>query len=524
VTADGPARNGGRSFWLATALAALTVVAFAGVAGNGFVAFDDPGYVLDNEHVRSGLTWDGIRWAFTTGAMSNWTPLTWLSHMAAAQCFGVDGTLLGLPVAGWHHLVDLALHTGSTLLLFRLLCTTTARPWSSAAVAALFAVHPLHVEAVAWVSARKDTLSTFLGFAALLAHAHAARRPGPGRRALTLALLAVGLMAKPMLVTWPVVCLLLDVWPLGRWRGASPGDARGCAAALRRNRLLLLEKVPMAAVVVASCAVTFVCERPAMYHADVVPVWFRAGNALVSVLAYLRQTLWPAGLAVLYPYPRQLAAGEVAAAALILAAITAWTLRSARARPWYFVGWLWFLVTLLPVLGLLPFGLHARADRFTYVPSVGLFVMLVAAVDGLAARSVPLRRGQPALVAAVLATLSVLTIRQTGRWSDTVTLFRHTCDVTRDNGWAHRILGTALVEGGRPDAAIDEFRQALQVWPQDPTAHNNLGIALERVGRLDEARAEFRAAALYGPGDPTAAQNLRRLAARGARPGQGGPR
>jgi protein O-mannosyl-transferase len=488
--------KGRRERFLLLLLLAATLVVYLPVARHEFIAFDDPGYLFENPRVRSGVTLDGIAWAFTTGAQSGWTPLTWISHMAAAEVFGVEGTTLGLPASGWHHLVDLALHPANTLLLCFLLRRATGAAGASLLVAALFALHPLHVEAVAWVSARKDTLSTLFGFACLLAYVEWTRRRGSLRYAVVLLLLGIGLLCKPMLVTWPCVMLLLDLWPLRRRAGA---------------RLLLIEKLPLFALVAAASVVTWRFEEPALHLTRVVPLDFRVRNAVVSALDYLRQTLWPSGLAVLYPYPKELAAARVALAALVVALATAAALVAARRRPWLPVGWFWFVGTLVPVIGILQFGLHARADRFTYVPLAGLFIAFAWGGAEILESRPSLRRPLQAAAIAILVALAAVSARQVSFWSDTVTLFRHACDATENNGWGHRILGTALLERGHPEPAIGELELALRVWPTDPEALNNLGCALERVGRLEEAQARLAAAVRVDPTLPAPRRNLERV-------------
>jgi hypothetical protein len=453
------------------------------------------------------VTLDGVAWAFTTDAQSSWVPLTWLSHMAAAGVFGVEGTKLGLPASGWHHMIDLALHVANATLLWLLLRRATGAPGRSVLVAALFALHPLHVEAVAWVSARKDTLSTLFGFAALLAYVDWTRRRGLLRYAAVVLLLGLGLLCKPMLVTWPCVMLLLDFWPLGRLR-PDPADRRTLA---QRTGALLLEKLPLALLVVVASLLTWRFEGPALHLTRTVPLDFRVQNAFAGVLDYLAQTVWPGGLAVLYPYPQQLAPVRVAAAVLVVAAATAAALAAASRRGWLTVGWLWFLGTLAPVIGVVQFGLHARADRFTYLPLVGLFVIVAWGGGELAGKRPAWKRPLQVAALAALLAFSAVSARQVAFWSDTVTLFRHTCEVTENNGWARRILGTALLDRGRPDEAAIELELALRAWPTDPEALNNLGCALERLGRLDEAEVRLAAAVRADPRFAASRRNLERV-------------
>jgi hypothetical protein len=473
------------------------VAVYAPVATHGYIDFDDPGYVFNNPHVRAGLSWEGARWAFTTTAQSNWNPLTWLSLMVDAQCFGVDGRLLGLPCSGWQHLEDVAFHALNAILLFLLLRTATSSTWRSAAVAALFALHPLHVESVAWISERKDVLSACLGLACLLAYVHYGRAPGLLRYVPVFGLLALGLLAKPMLVTWPCVMLLMDAWPLGRWTRVGA-------------RRLVLEKLPLFALSVSSCVATWISQRDALHLTQVVPLQFRAQNALVQTLIYACKSVSPTGLSILYPYPREIDAGLTLLAGCYLVGTTWLVLRHRQRWPYAAFGWFWYLGTLVPVIGLVQVGLHARADRFTYLPLVGLFVLGAWSAAEFAAR-LRLERSALAWTAAlVLGGYALVSARQVRYWSDTATLFRHACDVTSDNGWAHRILGTALAGQGRSHEAIPEYREALRIWPDDPIAHNNLGAALGQEGQREEALREYREAARLDPSNPTYRRNVAR--------------
>jgi len=321
-----------------------------------------------------------------------------------------------------------------------------------------------------------------------------ARRPAAGRYLLVLALLVLGLMSKPMLVTWPFVMLLLDWWPLERLR-------RETAARL------LVEKLPCFALVLGSCVVTWLAQRPAMHLMQVVPLGHRLQNAAASGLSYLGKTVWPSGLAVLYPYRTEIPALLTVGAVLLLAVATTLALRSAARSPWLFVGWSWFLGTLLPVSGLVQVGLHSMADRYTYVPHVGLFILLVWGAAELVRRGPASRWAAPA-AAAMLVALAFGSARQVRHWADTESLFRHTCAVTQDNGWAHRILGTALSETGRPEEGVREIGIALRQWPDDPIAHNNLGYALARLGRDEDALREYREAVRLDPDELDYRANL----------------
>jgi tetratricopeptide (TPR) repeat protein len=481
---------------VAALLVLVTLAVYVRLGTYGFLDFDDPAYVFDNPHVRAGLTREGIVWAFTTSAEANWTPLAWLSHMLDVQIFGLQGRILGLPASGWHHLENLAWHAGSAVVLFLFLRDATGALARSAVVAFLFAVHPLNVEAVAWVSARKDVLSTFFGFSCLLAYVHYRRGPSAWRHALVGVLLALGLLAKSMIVTLPFVMLLLDAWPL------------------RAPKRRWLEKIPWFALSFASCAATLLAHGASSPLKETAPLGLRLQNACVQYAIYCGKVLWPTDLAVLYPYPGRIATDLVVAAASFLAIATAVAVLVARRRPYVGLGWFWFLGTMLPVIGLFQVALHARADRYAYLPAVGLFVTLVWTAAAAFARAPRLR---PAVAAAALVACAAASRNQLGHWSDTVSLFRHTVAVTANNGWAHRILGTALAGEGRNLEAIPEYREALRLWPGDPIAHNNLACALEAQGRLEDAIREYEAAVRLDPDNTRYRGNLDRALAKAAR-------
>jgi len=467
-------------------IACATIAVYAPVARHAFVDYDDGLFVYANPHVLGGLGADGLVYAFTNWEHRIWAPLTYLSHMADVQVFGVTGERLGLPASGWHHLDNLALHLACTVLLYLLLRTATGARWRSALVAALFALHPLHVESVAWISERKTLLSTLFGLGCLLAYVRYARRPGAARALLVLALLALGLMSKPMLVTWPFVMLLLDFWPLDRMSRASAAR-------------LVIEKLPFIALVAASSLVTFLAQRPAMHLMNLVPLGYRIQNAVVACLAYVTSMLWPVDLAALYPYRPSIPAARTALALAFLVVATVAALRSVARRPYLTMGWFWFLGTLVPVSGLVQVGNHSMADRYTYVPLIGLFIAVVWGGAELVARHPRLRAPLAAASVAALAACGAVSSRQLRCWSDTESLFRHTCAVTEPNGEAHNDLGRALAEQGRNDEAIAEFREALETLPRYVEAHVNLGTALAAQGRNEEAEAEWRQALAIEP-------------------------
>jgi tetratricopeptide (TPR) repeat protein len=475
----------------ALALAALVALAYGAVGGLGFVNFDDPRYVFQNPHVQRGLTFEGVAWAFTTFHAGNWHPLTWLSHMLDVELFGLD--------PGPHHVVNAVLHGVATLLLFGLLRSATGRTWPSALVAALFAVHPLHVESVAWISERKDVLSAVFWMLATWAYVRHARRPGAARYAAVAAALALGLMSKPMVVTLPVALLLLDFWPLGRISSAAP---------LRPQALALVrEKAPLLALSLASGAVALLAQSRGGGVASLpaLQASARIGNALLSCALYLGKTVWPARLAAVYPHPALGAGGmpawAVLASALLAAALTALVLWQRRRRPVLAVGWLWYLVTLLPVIGLVQVGLQGMADRYTYLPLVGIFVAL-AWLAAEAAEASPRRRVvvATACVGVVLACAAV-SRRQVETWRDSFTLFGHALEVTEGNWLALRNLGIAQQDAGRYAEAIASLERSLRLMPHDGQAWMNLGISYASARRYHDAAQCFQRAAEMRPDD-----------------------
>jgi tetratricopeptide (TPR) repeat protein len=483
---------------IAAALVLVTVVLYAPVRTHEFLNYDDNEYVTEHPHVPNGLTWAGVRWALTGVHQATWHPLTSLSHLLDVELFGLD--------AGAHLLVNVALHALASAVLFLTLAAMTGARWPSAWVAAVFAWHPLHVESVAWVSERKDVLSGLCWMLTLAAHLRFARQPTWGRWAAVVAIFAAGLLAKPMLVTLPFVLLLLDWWPLGRLRD------RATAIALVR------EKLPLFALAAAVSVLTVVAQRSAGALAATLastPLAYRAGNAAISYVTYLWKTVWPTGLAVFYPAPAHLSAWDALGAALVLVSISVAVAVAWRRRPFLAVGWLWFLGTLVPVIGLVRQGDQAMADRFTYLPAIGLYVMVAwgaLSVPGLR-RNGALRTAGPGAMlataaAATLVALLVVTAAQIPHWQNSLALFSHAVAVTRDNHVAHSNLGIALTERGRHDEAMAHYARAVAIAPGYAKAHLNLGRALARAGRGPEAEAEYAEAVRLDPGSAVAAYNL----------------
>jgi Tfp pilus assembly protein PilF len=489
-----------RHHLIAIGLVLATLVAFEPLRQNGFVNFDDGVYITGNPHVQSGLSPGEFAWAFNLGHASNWHPLTWFSHMLDVSLWGRD--------ARGHHLTSLALHALSVALLFLLVRRMTKATGKSAFVAAAFALHPLHVEPVAWVSERKDVLSALLGFLSLWAWVGWTEKGGIGRYAAALGLFALGLMAKPMLVSLPFVLLLLDAWPLkriARAGGGSSGMASGRSAGA-----LLREKIPFFVLAGLSCAMTVVAQRRGGAVAGVValPLSFRLGNAACAYVAYIAKALWPAKLSVFYPYPRVLSAVKVAACSLFLLGSTALSLLHARARPWLAVGWLWWVGMLVPVIGIVQVGQQSMADRYTYMPLVGLAIAFAWGLDELVSRWSSGKTASAVLAVAVVGAWAVVTRTQTALWKDDLSLFGHAVAVTEGNSIAHYRLGYALSEQHRFDEALAEYREALAANPRYADAHNDIGRVLERQGQHELAIESYRKAVEIDPGLAVAHLNL----------------
>ncbi len=460
---------------LGVLLVGVTLTAFSPTFRCGFVNFDDPDYVTENSRVQAGLTLANVRWAFRTFHATNWHPLTWLSLLA-------DRTLYGSAEPLGFHLTNLLLHIGSTLLLFLTFRAWTGAVWRSALVAALFAVHPLHVESVAWVSDRKDVLSTFFWFLTLAAYGWYVRRPSVLRYLMVVLAFVLGLLAKPMLVTLPCVLLLLDFWPLRRVQWHITGQ-------------LVIEKLPLFALAAVSCWVTWKAQqaggavKPLTQYSPAV----RLGNAVAAYSGYLQKMVWPKDLAAFYPHPgNNLSVATVSLAAALLIGVTAGCLWAARRQPYAPVGWLWYLGTLVPVIGLVQVGEQAMADRYTYVPLVGIF-LLVAWAAGDVAQQWPFLRGTLALAAIVVLGLCVqLTWKQSWTWINSHTLWTHALEKTENNWLAH--IDLALDYGSKnPSEAVEHLREAMRLRPDFPLGQLNLGVYLSQLGQKEEAEECYRA-------------------------------
>ncbi len=482
-------------------LVITTSAAYIQVRECDFVNFDDDEYVTENAPVKAGMTWDSIRWAFAAGHAHNWHPLTWLSLMLGCQIYGLD--------PGWHHLTNVGLHIINTLLLFMLFRRLTGQVWQCAFVAALFALHPLHVESVAWVTERKDVLSMFFWMLTVWSYLRYTEQPGIGRYLATVLLFVLGLMAKPMLVTLPFILLLLDFWPLGRIRSLrTKSDANNthCVPVL----YLIREKVPFIFCAIASSVVTLLVQQSggAVKSLEMVPLSIRIANGLVSYSGYIKKMLWPFDLAVLYPHPGMPPWWHIAGALMVFISITILVSRGVRKRPWLAVGWLWYVGALVPVIGLVQAGVQAMADRFTYVPLIGLSIMIAW---GLPEAMVKWRFRKPVLsiaASAVLAVCIFTTYRQVHYWTSSITLFKRAISVTTGNYVAHTMLGAALAAQGKTAEAIEYYRKSLHIKPDYVGAHNNLGNALVVQGRPAEAIDHFLTALQINPGYAEAHYNL----------------
>jgi tetratricopeptide (TPR) repeat protein len=472
--------------WISLLLVLTSLAVYCQVGTFEFVNYDDEWIITENPYIRDGLTRDAIVWAFTDSKFDWWHPLTWLSHMLDIELFGMS--------AGMHHLTNVWFHVANTLLLFAVLKRMTGATWRSGIVAALFALHPLHVESVAWVTERKDVLSTLFWLLTMLAYCRYVEKPTGSRYAVILAAFVCGLMSKPMLVTLPFVLLLLDWWPLKRL---------GAVPILR----LIMEKLPLLVLAIISSVLTVIGQQQVSGVPDTTayPLWPRLGNALISYVVYLRKMVWPTDLAVFYPFPTSLPLWQVGGALVLLLAVTIWVFWLRRKQPWLGVGWLWYLGTLLPVIGLIQVGDRAMADRFTYVPLIGIFVMCAWGLPAVAGDR------RVALITATVATMvacMVTTWFQIRTWQNSVTLFEHAARVVPGSYVAHNNLGVALALRGQRERAMRQFEAALRFQPRYAPALANLGRSLEFKGHTDDAITLYATAIESDPSYVQAHYNL----------------
>jgi len=501
-------RNKSRVAVACLLLGAVTISVYLPVVHNDFINYDDPAYVTENPYINHGLTWDGLTWAFTRlhGEATYWHPLTWVSHMLDCELFGLK--------AAAHHLENVFLHAANAILLFLVLRAMTGAIWRSAVVAALFAWHPLQVDTVAWVAERKNVLSTLFWMLTLWAYVRYAQnlsraesrepraisrktaldaRPSTLDYGLALFFFALGLMCKPILVTLPFALLLLDYWPLRRVSSFKLQVSSSSILNPQRSGLsrLILEKLPFFALSAASGAITIIAHQrlgSIMEGAYGIPLDLRIKNAVVSYIRYIGSTLWPTDLAVCYPHPGVWPGLDVIVSLVTLMTVTGIVIWQTRRRPYLLVGWFWFMGTLVPTIGLIQAGVQAMADRFAYVPVIGLFILIVWGIGDFAAQVRLPKPVMPLAAGAALLGCIACTSLQLRYWKDSVTLFTHAIDVTENNFTAHTVLGLALSAKGKTNEAIAQFSEAIRINPLCADALNNLGVLLTRLGKTDEAR------------------------------------
>ena len=498
------------TFWLGLLLVVATVAVYFPVHNHPFANFDDGPYFFANPHVRAGLTWDTVKWAFTsigsvTPDVPDWHPLAWIAHAADAQMFGYEDP------SGPHD-VNLFLHVLNVVLLFWILQRATGYIGRSAMVAALFALHPINVESVAWIAERKNLLSMTFFLLALAAYAWYARKPRAGSYIVVAVFYALGLMAKPQVITLPFVLLLWDYWPLQRLLPADRGVAKDSQTAAiypaKSFSALVVEKLPLFALAAISAIITMKSQL-VVGNIDSdkrMSLAIRLGNAIVSYVRYLGKAFWPSRLALFYPHPgSSLPAWQVLTSLVVLLAITGLVIAVSRRR-YPLVGWLWFVGTLVPMIGLVQLNHQAMADRYAYIPFIGLFILVVWAVADFAAQRHLSPIGLRGASIAVLLALAVVTYRQIGFWSDNLTLWSHALEVTRGNYLAENIVGSTLMDQGHPEEALPHFQAAVQMNPSDPSAYMSIGAYDQQHGQLQQAIAEYQQAIAFS--DAAVRRNL----------------
>lgn len=491
--------------WIISSIIIATLAVYLQVANHDFIVFDDDQYVTDNPVVKQGITLEGIRWAFTSIHASNWHPLTWLSHMLDCELFGLH--------AGAHHLINVALHLLNTFLLFHILHRMTGALWSSGMVAAIFALHPLHVESVAWIAERKDLLSTFFGLLTIRMYAAYADRPGKKRYGWVVLFFGMSLLAKPMLVTLPCLLLLLDYWPLGRMRLMKP--ARN-PISLRKTPdsppfcRIIWEKLPLLTLSAVSSLATYWAQSAGASVTSIssFPIHLRISNALLAYCRYIEKAIFPYPLAIFYPLEKSIPFGQAALAGILLVAVTFLVCKRWRTNPYLLVGWFWYQGTLVPVIGLVQVGAQSMADRYTYIPMVGLLIILAWGVPDLLQRLRYKKAFLAGGAAAILITCTILTWFQVQLWRDSVALFGHTLVVANDSPSVHNNLGNALAQSGRYQEALFHFNRAIQIHPQLTDAHYNKGSILLKMNMYAAAEASIRLALSLYPDYPEAHNNL----------------
>ena len=485
-----PSQQASTTRWVQLGLVLLVLVVYGQVVGHEFIMLDDNDYVYENSYVRRGLSWSGVQWAFTHSHVGHWHPLTWISLMLDAQIYGQPLAAHSRPAGGFH-LTNVILHAANVLLLLTVLRRMTGALWPSAMVAALFAVHPLHVESVAWVTSRKDVLSTLFWMLALLTYRSYTEHGDAKKYRLVVFCMVLGLLAKPMLVTLPFVLLLLDYWPLGRLR-ARHGR--------RRVGQVLLEKLPLLGLSAAWCLIALMSQRSvgALHGLDAVPITTRLVISLLAYVGYLGKMIWPTGLACVYPHPAHLSANlpgfsvaAAIAAGLLLVVITCLVVFSARRHPYAPVGWFWYLGTLVPVIGLVQVGIQSMADRFTYVPLLGIYILVVWGAADLVQRWSQARTIVAVLSVVVLVALTILAWFQVGLWRNSLVLYEHTLGVTTHNFLIYNQRGIIFTEKGKYDLALNDYARAIEAYPNYADAYSNRGIIHAKMGDYALSMADF---------------------------------
>jgi len=490
-------------------LAFVTFLVFIQVIQSEFINFDDDLIITDNEMVLNGLTKKGLVYAFTTGYGGCWHPLTWISHMVATQLFGL--------VPGWHHLLNLLLHMANTVLIFLVLSRMTKALWQSAFVAALFALHPLHVESVAWVTERKDVLSTFFWILTIGLYGSYAARPGLNRYLAVLLCFALGLMAKPILVTLPFVLLLLDYWPLGRLEPKTISRKTKHSSLPPKNieaqpyhnsakqtiifkwslvRPLLIEKIPFFLLTIFASIISYLSQNyaGAVKSFESFPLKARIANAFISYVAYMVKMVWPMNLAILYPHPIWWPSWQVLGSVVLLLVFTILFLKKAKNHRYFIVGWFWYIGTLVPVIGVVQIGAHSMADRFTYIPLIGLFIIIAWGISELLKKWAYRKQAFITFSIISLFCLSLITWRQVGFWQNRFTLFAHTLRVTDRNSIIYITRGLAYKETGKNTEAIIDFNKAIEFNSSDKRAYNYRGIAFSNLGNHQQAFRDYNKA------------------------------
>jgi len=498
LTCSNTIRRRQRVVLITLVLLALTLIVYWQVQHHEFVYYDDQDYVMENVHVQKGLTWENLKWAFTATECGFYQPLTWLTYLADFELYRLK--------AGGYHWTNLLFHLANTVLLFWFLSLMTGSLWRSGFVAALFALHPLHVESVAWIAERKDVVSGFFWILTMGAYLYYTKNPGIGRYLAVLALFTLGLMAKPMAITLPFVLLLLDFWPLRRFGMINILEKGNKNKEIR----LILEKIPLFVISIVFITVSFVTvqEADALRTLDQFPFFVRVSNAFISYGAYIRKMLLPWDLATPYSHLGLMQYWLTGLCAVLILLISIIVFKRMKVQPYLPVGWLWYLGTLVPVIGLVQIGAHAMGDRYTYLPLVGLFIMLVWGVSDLI---LPLRNGRYALAflgSALLVSMMFLSYRQVDYWKDTITLSRHAIAVTEGNYLAHNNLGGALDREGKADEAIRHYREAIRIMPSYADAWYNIGTTMAKQGKSAQAIPFYEKALQYQPQFVEAYNNL----------------